>query len=59
MERYRLRFGDSGGTVYDIRTGQAVRFTTGDGAGMERQAAETLANVLNWRARQGDRKVFQ
>lgn len=59
MKRYRLRFGESGWTVYDIWTGQTVRFATGDGSGMESQAAETLANGLNWRSRQGDRKVFQ
>jgi hypothetical protein len=59
MKRYRLRLGIEGWTVYDIWTGQAVRFAAGGGEGLQVQAAETLANVLNWRARQGDRKVFQ
>ena len=59
MKRYRLRLGEGGWAVYDVWTGQPVRFMSGDGSRMEVQAAETLANVLNWRSRQGDRKVFQ
>jgi hypothetical protein len=59
MRRYRLRFGLDGWTVYDVWTGQPVRFQAGDGCGLACETAETLANVLNWRSRQGDRKVFQ
>jgi hypothetical protein len=59
MKRYRLRFGEGGWMVYDIWTGQPVKFASGDGTGMQAQTAETLANVLNWRSRKGDRKVFQ
>lgn len=59
MKRFRLRLGEDGWMVYDVWTGEPVRFATGHGGGMQAQAAETLANVLNWRSRQGDRKVFQ
>jgi hypothetical protein len=59
MKRYRLRIGSEGWQVYDIWTGQPVRLGTGHGGDLEAQAAEVLANVLNKRAREGDRKVFQ
>src|SRR5689334_17238419 len=35
MKRYRLRFGDEGWTVYDIWTGQPVRFANSYGTGMQ------------------------
>jgi hypothetical protein len=59
MKRYRLRCGLDGWTVYGIWTDQPVRLQTGNGTGMECETAETLANALNWRSRQGDRKLFQ
>ncbi len=59
MRRYRLRMGEDGWTVYDIWTGQPVRLGGGHGIGLEAPAAEVLANVLNWRSRQGERRVFQ
>ena len=59
MRRYRLRLAGEGWTVYDVWTGQAVKFEGGRGVGLAVQTAEVLANVLNWRSRQGDRKVFQ
>jgi hypothetical protein len=59
VKRYRLRLGGDGWTVYDVWTGQDVRFEGGQVSGLQPQAAETLANVLNWRSRRGDRKVFQ
>jgi hypothetical protein len=59
MKRYRLRFGSDGWSVYDVWTGQPVRLETGNGSGLEVHTAETLANVLNWRCRKGDRRVLQ
>lgn len=59
MRRYRLRLGEDGWLVYDVWTGQPVRFEGGQGIGLQVQTAEVLANVLNGRARQGNRSVFQ
>lgn len=59
MKRYRLRLGSEGWLVYDIWTGHPVKLATGHSAGLEVHTAEVLANALNWRSRQGGRRVLQ
>jgi hypothetical protein len=58
IQRYRLRAEPDGWTVYDLWTGRPVRLAGGPQSGLPRQVAELTADLLNWRARQGDRHVF-
>lgn len=58
MRRYRLRLGGDGWSVYDVWTGQPVRLDGAPQSGLPQQVAEVTANLLNLRARQGDRHVF-
>ena len=59
VQRYQMRLAADGWTVYDVWTGQPVKFEGCWQTGLGYQSAELTANLLNWRVKEGDRKVFQ
>ncbi|WP_334163737.1 hypothetical protein [Phenylobacterium sp.] len=58
-ERYHVRPDREGFTVYDLWTGEAAVIAMTPQTGLSREDADHTADLLNLRARRGERAVFQ
>lgn len=58
-ERYHVRPDREGFTVYDVWTGEAAVIAMTPQTGLSREDADHTADLLNLRARRGERTLFQ